>query len=83
MLSEEGVTDDGRWILMMRRSDVFGDGLVLWEFEDGTGLGLVAVVVRRRGVGRVGGLDAGEGWWDGRSEEKGTRAGLSWKISGV
>ena len=48
MLSEEGFADDGRWILMMRRSDVFGDGLVLWEFEDGAGLGLVAVVVRRR-----------------------------------
>ena len=56
MLSEEGVTDDGRWILMMRRSDVFGDGLVLWEFDDGAGLGLVAVVVRRRGVGRGGGF---------------------------
>ena len=56
MLSEEGFADDGRWILMMRRTDVFGDGLVLGEFEDGAGLGLVAMLVRRRGVGRVGGL---------------------------
>ena len=40
---------------MMRRTDVFGDGLVLREFEDGAGLGLVAMLVRRRGVGRVGG----------------------------
>ena len=48
MLSEEGFADDGRWILMMCRSDVFGDGLVLGEFEDGTGLGLVAMLVRRR-----------------------------------
>ena len=55
MLSEEGFADDGRWILMMCRSDVFGDGLVLWEFEDGAGLGLVAMLVRCRGVGRGGG----------------------------
>lgn len=55
MLSEEGVTDDGRWILMMRRTDMFGDWLLLGEFEDSTGLGLVAMLVRRRGVGRVGG----------------------------
>ena len=41
---------------MMRRTDVFGDGLVLGEFEDGAGVGVVAVVVRRRGVGRVGGF---------------------------
>ena len=40
---------------MMRRSDVFGDGLVLWEFEDGAGLGEVAMLVRGGGVGRGGG----------------------------
>ncbi len=56
MLSEEGVADDGRWILMMRRTDMFGDWLLLGEFEDSTGLGLVAMLVRRRGVGRGGGL---------------------------
>ena len=56
MLSEEGFADDGRWILMMRRSDVFGDGLVLWEFDDGAGLGLVAMLVRCRGVWRGGGF---------------------------
>ena len=52
-MSEEGVADDGRWILMMRRTDMFGDGFVLGEFEDGTGLGLVAMLVRRRVVGRA------------------------------
>jgi hypothetical protein len=56
LLSEEGVADDGRWILMMRRTDMFGDWLLLGEFEDSTGLGLVAMLVRRRGVGRGGGL---------------------------
>ena len=40
---------------MMRRSDVFGDGLVLGEFEDGAGLGEVAMLVRGGGVGRGGG----------------------------
>ena len=52
---------------MMRSSDVFGDGLVLWEFEDGAGLGLVAMLVRRRGVGRGGGFGCWGvvGWAEG------------------
>ena len=40
----------------MRRSDVFGDGFVLGEREEGTGQGDVAMFVRCRGVGRVGGF---------------------------
>ena len=59
MLSEEGFADDGEGVLVVGGSDVFGDGLVLWEFEDSAGLGLVAVLVRRRGVGRVGGFGCG------------------------
>ena len=56
MLSEEGIADDGRWILVVGGTDVFGDGFVLGEFEDGAGLGLVEVLVQSRGVGRGGGL---------------------------
>jgi hypothetical protein len=54
-LSEEGVADDGRWVLVVGGTDVFGDGFVLGEFEDGTGLGEVAMFVRGGGVGRGGG----------------------------
>jgi hypothetical protein len=69
LLSEEGVADDGRWVLVVGGTDVFGDGFVLGEFEDGTGLGLVAMLVRRRSVGRGGGggsvvargMEGGEG----------------------
>ena len=49
-------------------SDVFGDGFVLGECEDGTGLGEVAMFVRGGGVGRGGGggsvvrrMEGGEG----------------------
>ncbi len=41
---------------MMRRTDVFGDWLFLGEFEDSTGLGLAAMLVRRWGVGSGGRL---------------------------
>ena len=56
MLPEEGVTDDGRWILMMRCPDVFCDGFVLREFEDSAGLGLTAMLVWRWVVGSGGRL---------------------------
>jgi hypothetical protein len=72
LLSEEGVADDGRWILVVGGTDVFGDRFVLGEFEDGTGLGEVAMFVRGGGVGRGGGGgsvarlmeggEGGEGW---------------------
>ena len=52
---EEGIADDGGGVLVVGGSDVFGDGIVLGEFEDGAGLGLVAMFVQSRGVGRVGG----------------------------
>ncbi len=65
MLSEEGVADDGRWILVVGGTDVFGDGLVLGECEDGAGWGLVEVLVQSRSVGRA--------WW--RRGERGERNG--------